>query len=193
MDANLSESFQLENISEKLNKYDSRAVQTLFRTVYRNHYNLLKMVDNKARIVLTINSIITSLLLGLLLLVPEERTSDLGISVRILVIFSMLSMVFALISMLPCRYFGKIYQESGYKGTLYAQSFSKLTLTEFKNEFARIMEKGKNTYDEIITDLYFLGKCISYKQRLLYLSATVFLIGLATTITYTLTHGLVQF
>ena len=49
----------------KRHKYDARGVQTLFKTLSRNHYNLLKMVDNKARIVLTVNSIITSLLLGI--------------------------------------------------------------------------------------------------------------------------------
>ena len=41
---------------EKLERYDARGVQTLFKTLSRNHYNLLKMVDNKARIVLTVNS-----------------------------------------------------------------------------------------------------------------------------------------
>jgi len=34
---------------EKLNKFDPRGVQTLFRTLSRNHYNLLRMVDGKAR------------------------------------------------------------------------------------------------------------------------------------------------
>ncbi len=41
--------------------YDSRGVQTLFRTVFRNHYNLLKMVENKSRIGLSLNKIKTTL------------------------------------------------------------------------------------------------------------------------------------
>ena len=53
----------------KLEKYDARGIQTLSR----NHYNLLKMVDNKARIVLTVNSIITSLLLGVLFLAAKTQ------------------------------------------------------------------------------------------------------------------------
>ena len=60
-------------INEKLHKYDTRGIQTLFRTVSKNHYNLLKMVDNKARIVLTVNSIITSLLFGIQILTGKLK------------------------------------------------------------------------------------------------------------------------
>jgi hypothetical protein len=179
--------------SEKLKKYDSRGVQTLFKTLSRNHYNLLKMVDNKARIVLTVNSIITSLLLGLLFVVPKSKQIPLEVGVRILIVCSMLSMIFALFSMLPYRYFGSAYKKSGYKGTLYAENFAKLSLSEFKVEFERIMMKGQSIYDEMIADLYFLGKSIARKQRLLYISVIIFLIGLASAIVYSLINGVVEF
>lgn len=151
------------------------------------------MVDNKARIVLTVNSIITSLLLGLLFMIPKSQKVPLEIGTRILIICSMLSMIFALFSMLPHRYFGASYKKSGYKGTLYAENFAKLSLTEFKNEFKRIMKKGQNVYDEMIIDLYFLGKIIAHKQLLLFISVIIFLIGLISVITYTLINGLVAF
>ncbi|MEH6763389.1 MAG: Pycsar system effector family protein [Aequorivita antarctica] len=178
---------------EKLERYDSRGVQTLFKTLSRNHYNLLKMVDNKARIVLTVNSIITSLLLGLLFMIPKSQKVPLEIGTRILIICSMLSMIFALFSMLPYRYFGSAYKKSGYKGTLYAENFVKLSFSEFKTEFERIMKKGQNVYDEMIIDLYFLGKIIAHKQLLLFISVIIFLIGLITAISYTLINGLVVF
>jgi len=49
--------------SDKLDKFDARGSQTLFRTLSRNHYNLIKMIDNKASILLTINSIIISIII----------------------------------------------------------------------------------------------------------------------------------
>ncbi|MGB3342992.1 MAG: Pycsar system effector family protein [Aequorivita sp.] len=178
---------------ERLERYDSRGVQTLFRTLSRNHYNLLKMVDNKARIVLTVNSIITSLLMGLLFVIPKSKQVPLEFGVRILVVCSMLSMIFALFSMLPYRYFGSAYKKSGYRGTLYAENFAKLSFDEFKVEFERIMMRGQNVYDEMIADLYFLGKSIARKQKLLYISVIIFLIGLASAIIYSLINGLVEF
>ena len=170
----------------KLERYDSRGVQTLFRTLSKNHYNLLKMVDNKARIILTVNSIITSLLLGIHFIDTSSRTIHINTGTKILIISSMLSMIFALFSMLPHRYLGKSFRNSDYKGTLYADNFSKQTLIEFRQEFVRIMTTGNDIYNELINDLYFLGLVISKKQRLLLYSVFVFLIGLISTIIYTL-------
>lgn len=176
---------------EKLKKYDSRGVQTLFRTLSRNHYNLLKMVDNKARIMLTVNSIISSLLLGALILVPANGEFTITIGTRILVICSLLSMIFAIFSMLPHRYIGKEFRASSYKGTLYADNFANQSLVEFKEELNRIMESGQNTYDEMVVDLYFLGKAIAKKQRLLLISSGILLIGIIATIAYSLITGTV--
>lgn len=183
-DAKNDSSFSLGQ--EKLQKYDARGVQTLFRTLSKNHYNLLKMVDNKARIILTVNSIITSLLFGIHYIDTSNSTLTINTGTKILVISSMLSMVFALFSMLPHRYLGRSFKRSGYKGTLYADSFSKQSLIEFKREFERIMNSGNSIYNELINDLYFLGIVISKKQRLLLYSVFVFLTGLITTIIYTL-------
>lgn len=146
---------------EKLKKYDSRGVQTLFRTLSRNHYNLLKMVDNKARIMLTVNSIISSLLLGALFIVPTYEEFTISVGTRILVICSLLSMIFAILSMLPHRYIGKEFEQSNYKGTLYAENFAHQSLDEFKHELNRIMDSGQTIYDEMVVDLYFLGKTIA--------------------------------
>lgn len=174
----------------KLQMFDPRGVQTLFRTLSRNHYNLLKMVDSKASIVLTINSILISLLMGAMYIAPESDRVILEVSSKILVRFSMLSMVFALLSMLPHRYMGRKFKESSYKGSLYAANFTKQTLTEFQQEFQRIMTNGEAVYDEMVKDLYFLGRSVDFKQKLLIISVIVFLIGLVSTMVYSVMNGI---
>ena len=174
----------------KLGMYDPRGVQTLFRTLSRNHYNLLRMVDNKASIILTINSIIISLLMGAMYIAPDEQKVAIAVGAKILINFSMLSMVFAVISMLPHRYIGRLYKKSSYRGSLYAGNFSSLSLDEFKGEFDRIMDSGQNIYDEMIKDLYFLGIVISGKQKMLLFSTVIFLIGLISATIYSAGHGL---
>jgi hypothetical protein len=144
------------------------------------------MVDNKARIILTVNSIITTLIFGIHFIDANSKTLNINTGTKILVISSMLSMVFALFSMLPHHYLGKRFKKSGYKGTLYADNFSKQTLSEFKQEFERIMNTGNSIYNELINDLYFLGLVISKKQKLLLYSVFVFLLGLIITIIYVL-------
>jgi len=53
-----------------------------------------------------------------------------------------------------------------------------MTLEEFRSDIYSTMESGYNLYDEMINDLYFLGRYISYKQYLVMASFLVFLIGL---------------
>jgi len=167
--------------NDKLEKFDPRGIQTLFRTLSRNHYQLLKMVDTKASIILTINSIIISLLMGALYILSDSERAILTIGAKILINFSLISMVFALIAMLPHRYLGKRFKKSGYKGSLYAANFVDQSLDEFKVEFERIMNNGKSVYDEMVTDLYFLGKSINRKQLMLIIAVFIFLIGLMAT------------
>ena len=175
---------------EKLNKFDPRGVQTLFRTLSRNHYNLLKMVDNKASIILTVNSIIISLLMGVLFIIPESDRFVFRMGARILINFSLLSMIFALLAMLPHKYLGRKFKKSGYKGSLYAANFVKLSFDEFKNEFQRIISNGNSVYNEMVEDLYFLGVVIQRKQKMVIFSVVVFLIGLASTFIYLSTSGI---
>jgi len=172
---------------DKLNKFDARGVQTLFRTLSRNHYNLLRMVDTKASIILTVNSIIISLLMGVIFMAPADQRDILQLGSKLLLNFGMASMVFALFAMLPHKY---LRLGKKYKGSLYAQNFSKLTLEEYTAEMSRIISTGNMTYTEMINDLYFLGKSVSIKQRLITISVVLFLIGLVSTIAITLYHGI---
>lgn len=172
--------------NEKLEKYDVRGVQTLFRTLSRNHYNLLKMIDNKARIMLTVNSLMVSLLIGSLSILPNLGDINMIIMARILVISSLASLIFAIISMLPYKYLGNDFKKSNYKGTLYAENFSKLSLSAFKIEMDRIMLNGQSIYDEMVVDLYFLGKTIAKKQSMLLISFALFLLGIVAALLYAL-------
>jgi hypothetical protein len=174
----------------KLDKFDARGVQTLFRTLSRNHYNLLKMVDSKASILLTINSIIISILMGAMYIGPAMDVNVGDFGARTLMKFCFGSMIIALISMLPHRYRGKSYKKSSYNGVLYAESFSQLSPEAFRTEMKRVIDSGQSLYDEMIDDLYFLGRSISLKQRFLMFSFFVFLGGLIFMVSYTSYHGI---
>jgi len=174
----------------KLEKFDPRGTQTLFRTLSRNHYNLLRMMDNKASIILTVNSIIISLLMAVVYMAPEEQKDILEIGTRILLNCGMASMIFALLAMLPHKYDSYVKSTDGYKGSLYGNNFSKLSLEEYKVEMQRIIDNGNTVYEEMTMDLYFLGKTISKKQRLIFISVGLFLFGLIGSLLLTFYHGI---
>ena len=175
--------------AEKQQKYDARGVQTLFRTLSRNHYNLLKMLDNKASIILTVNSIIISLMMGIIFVASGTDAEVVRIGSKILLNFGMLSMVFALLAMLPHRY-GKSKQGTDQlHGLLYAGSYTKLSQAEYESSMHELMGKGETIYDSLIKDMYHLGRSITIKQRLIWTSVAFFLLGLALTIIHTVSHG----
>lgn len=175
---------------EKLHKFDPRGTQTLFRTLMRNHYNLLRMVDNKASIILTVNSIIISLLMGVIFVAPDDSDGVLELGSKVLLNFGMASMVFALLAMVPHKYIGMSKNKTGYKGSLYASNFSKMTLPQFQEEMHRIIASGNSVYEEMISDLYYLGKTISFKQKMILTSVVLFFVGLVITIVHTISHGI---
>lgn len=174
----------------KLDKLDPRGIQTLYRTLSRNHYNLLKMIDTKASIILTVNSIIISLLMGVIYMASDDQQGVLEVGSKLLLNFGMASMVFALLAMLPHKYISKSKVNPEYKGSLYGGNFSKMTLNEFRSEMQRITSTGTTIYDEMTMDLYFLGKTVSRKQKLIVVSVCLFLFGLVASIIYTLSHGI---
>ena len=172
---------------DKLEKFDARGLQTLFRTLSRNHYNLIKMIDNKASILLTINSIIISIILGASYMMNEANVDHLNSHSIVIFRFSIVSMVIALLAMLPHKY--KNPQKSGHKGSLYAGNYSKMSIEEYRAEMKRIMTNGHSIYNEMIDDLYYLGKAINIKHKLLIASFIIFIGGLLTAVVMGMMHS----
>lgn len=171
---------------DKLDKFDARGLQTLFRTLSRNHYNLIKMIDNKASILLTINSIIISIILGAAYMINDANVDHINSHAIVIFRFSIASMVIALLAMLPHKY--KNTQKHGHKGSLYAGNYSKMTIEEYREEMKRIMANGNSIYNEMIDDLYYLGKAINIKHKLLLISFVIFIAGLITAVVFGLSH-----
>lgn len=164
---------------------DAKSLDTLYRTLSRNHYTLLRMVDNKASIILTVNSILITLLFGAMHLATGIDKYNIGIFISSIIYFLLISMIFALVGMLPHKYLGKQYKQSGYNGSLYAGNFASKSLTEFKSEFKRITKNGKTVFDEITTDIYFLGLAIKRKQTMIKGAVISLIIGLIWSVIYT--------
>jgi len=128
--------------------------------------------------------------MGVIFMAPQEQKAVLQVGSKILLNCGMASMVFALLSMLPHKYSKKSKQNPNYKGSLYGSNFSKLSIQEYKEEMQRIINNGHTVYDEMIMDLYYLGKTISIKQKLIFVSVAFFLVGLVGSILHTLSHGI---
>ena len=171
-----------DKAKERLN---AKGMDTLFRTLSRNHYTLLRMVDTKAAIILTVNFILITVSFGATNHIGGLESEKIRIFISSLFFFSLASMVIALVGMLPHKYAGKKYRQSGYKGNLYAGNFANRSLVEFKSEFENMTKSGKRIYDEMTLDIYFLGLAVKRKQTMITMAVIVLILGLVWSVFYT--------
>lgn len=151
-------------------KKDKSAIQTLFRTASKNHYTLIQTNDRKASIILTINSILLSLMLGSIYLMPTFERQSINLITNVTIYSCLLSMIFALLSILPHKY-GK------QKSLIYAGAAPDMTKENFREQFNLLIMNGRTIYDTMIDDLYEIGKCIRHKQFLVRCAVAVIIIG----------------
>lgn len=160
-------------------KRDERGIQTLFRTTSHNHYTLNEMVDRKASIMITVNSIILSLLIGGLLPLDQESTPhaaafSLGTA-------AFISIVFTIISITPNKTQGKFTREDVRlkKGNLlYFGNFTRISYPEYEVAMKQQLNDSEYLYTSLIKDLYYLGKVLNFKYLFIRISLFVFLTGM---------------
>lgn len=178
---------------KKTSGRDDKGIQTLFKTLSRNHYRLLEMIDRKANILLSVNSIIITLIIGTVVL--KRKNTELTVETLhspIMIIFCVLSMIFAIMAISPNRF--PWSRKSVREGNLFHGAIVQYRLDDFQKEIERLLENGKSLYNAITLDIYYLSKQISIKERSIRLSLMTFIIGIVlATISYLYFNLFVKF
>lgn len=166
---------------KKLSKRDDRGIQTLFRLTSRNHFTLNAMVDRKANIMISINSIILSVMIGGLVGGLSGAWDVHLLPVMTLVLTSALSIIFAVISIRPEVSHGVFTREEleAKKGNLlFYGNFLKMPLKDYEREMLLLLNDANYLYLSMIRDIYYLGETLNKKNRLLRVSLNIFMVGI---------------
>ncbi|NND77626.1 MAG: hypothetical protein HKN39_05535 [Flavobacteriales bacterium] len=188
---NISE-VELKELKKNLQKSkgrDDRGIQTLFRTTSKNHYTLNEMVDRKASIMITVNSIILSLVLGGIIGEINEHghphINAETLPIFMLTITAMLSIVFALISIRPTETHGEFTEDEvrNKEGNLlFYGNFHNMAERDFEWAFMQMMNDKDFMYGSMIKDLYYQGQKLAKKYRNIRIALTIFLVGLVLSV-----------
>ena len=172
-----------ETLKAKLkDESPQRAIQSLYRIELRNHLKLSDIADTKANILLSVNAIIISLLMANLL--PKLDTpanSYLIYPTAIFVLFSIASMIMSVLATRPkVDNTTLVDQDIEGKETnfLFFGNFHSLELGDFKTKLKEIIKNKESIYDSLSMDLYYLGKVLQQKYRLLRWTYTIFIVGI---------------
>ncbi len=174
---------QIEKLELKLKKAKEqnpeRGMQTMFRITSKNHLELSGMADNKANIMISINSIILSILVSVLFRKLEEFP-HMVVPTVILTTVCLVTIVFAVLATRPNVSRGTFTREDIHNkktNLLFFGNFHSMGLQDYTWAMNELMKDGEYLYNSLIKDIYFLGNVLGKKYRYLRISYTVFMFG----------------
>lgn len=173
-----------EKKPKKKNKKDpnrpDRGIETMFRITSGNNQKLSDMADNKAHIMISVNSIILSAIITLLLR-KLSTDSHLLIPTYIILSTSLLTIIFSIIATrprLPRGTFTPADIQNKKVNLLFFGNFYKMSFDDYEKGMLQMMEDREYLYGNLIKDIYGQGIVLGRKYRLLRISYNVFMFGL---------------
>ncbi len=158
---------------------DNRGIQTMFRTTSRNHYTLSEMVDRKSNIMISVNAVILSLIIGNIF-GDEFAISLETLPLNVMMIASTLSIVFAILAIRPEKTHGKFTEKDVREkqgNLLYFGNYNSMSLRDYEWGMLQMLKDQDFLYSSMIKDLYFLGKTLDKKYKNIRKSLSIFALG----------------
>ena len=158
----------------------SKGIQTMLRLTSGNHLKLSDMADSKANILISVNAIIISVVLGVLARKLQEETY-LKIPTLIFLASAVITIVLSILATRPKISEGRFTPEDiAQKKTnlLFFGNFYKATFEEYNAAMKTMMVDTDYLYGSLVKDIYYLGVILGRKYRLIRLAYNVFMIGI---------------
>ncbi len=171
---------KVKSESKSNKKAYSRGADSMLRLTARNQINLSSIADNKSNILISLNGIIISLVLALMVRKFDERPEFI-IPTLIFLLFSLTTIVLAILSTRPQLSSEKFTKEGLKKkrvNLLFFGNFYQMDVQEYEDSVKELINDDPYLYAAMIRDQYYLGKVLARKYKLLRLTYVIFMIGL---------------
>src|SRR4051812_5839480 len=158
----------LGNLEKDKTGLMSKGIQTMLRLTSENHLKLSDMADHKANILISVNSIIISVILGVLLRKLQEEPA-LTIPTIIFLIVAVSTIVISILATRPKLNSGKFSSQdiiNKKTNLLFFGNFHKATYEEYDTAMRKMMQDPDYLYGSLIKDIYQLGIVLGRKYKL---------------------------
>jgi hypothetical protein len=170
---------------EKQQRFGSeRGIETMFRTSYNTHVDMSSLADSKANIMISINGIIISIILASIS--PKIDSNPwLLLPTSVLLISCLVSIVYSILAARPrvsstSLTLDKVRSENA--NILFFGNFVTLSEEDFRAGMTELLQTPERLYDNMLRDIYGLGKVLTRKFSLLRAAYTVFMFGLVASV-----------
>ncbi|MEL6989181.1 MAG: Pycsar system effector family protein [Bacteroidota bacterium] len=162
----------------RIKKIKGKSVESLFRTLSKNNYRMLQMIDRKGGILISLNAIIVSIIISIKSsgIIPDAA----DFMPVILLITCPLSMILSLFAIRPfaVRSSSLGMQENN---LVNIDVIQELDIQDYKAKMNNVLRDDNRVYDAMTEDLFFIGKNIHRKHKFLQWSAAIFVVGFLST------------
>jgi HD superfamily phosphodiesterase len=182
--ANATPSGHHELLKEKKAEKPVRGIETMFRVASTNHQRLSDMADSKSHIMISVNSIIISVVIGLVVR-KLETAQNLIIPTMILLAGSVTAVIFSVLATRPKIPGGQFTGEQLSNRTvnlLFFGNFYKMDYDHYYDGMKQLMNDGEFLYASLVKDIHSQGVVLGHKYKLLRISYTIFMFTLIISI-----------
>jgi len=158
----------------------TRGIETLFRLTSKNHMDMSAMADSKAGIMISVNSIIISIILTVLIGRLEDYP-HLILPTIILIVVNICTIIFSVLATRPKILGGQFTHEdidNRKINLLFFGHFHRMPLEAYQSGIKQMLNDKEYLYSSLVKDIYFLGVVLGRKYRFLRISYTIFMYGL---------------
>ena len=176
----IPESNKLSELEKDKSGLVSKGIQTMLRLTSGNHLKLSDMADSKANILISVNAIIISVVLGVLARKLQEETY-LKIPTLIFLASAVITIVLSILATRPKINVGRFTAEditNKKTNLLFFGNFYKATFEEYNDAMKKMMVDTDYLYGSLVKDIYYLGVILGRKYWLIRLAYNVFMIGI---------------
>jgi predicted metal-dependent HD superfamily phosphohydrolase len=162
----------------------SRGIQTMMRLASENHLRLSDMADGKANILISVNAIIISVVISVLMR-KFETDPYLVIPTITFLVFSVVTIVLSILATRPKVTKGSFNKEditNKKVNLLFFGNFHKMSLEDYHWAMTIMMRDADYLYGSLIKDVYYLGVVLGRKYKLLRIAYNIFMVGIIVSV-----------
>jgi predicted metal-dependent HD superfamily phosphohydrolase len=164
----------------KKDKGGERGVETMFRNVMRTHVEFSGMADNKANIMISVNTLVLTAIIAILAR-KLDANPHLILPTALMTLVSLTTLVIATVVTRPkitAGIFTKEDIEQKKANLLFFGNFFNMDYKNFEWGMREMIKDKDYLYGNMIKDFYFLGQVLGHKYKYLRLCYNVFMYGL---------------
>jgi hypothetical protein len=160
-----------------------RERETLFRSSYRNQTNLRQIIDRKANMIISINTLIISSIIaisgyGVITDKLELYRFNIIFPIVIIVVSSLISAILAILAALPKIIHSEFKNShSERQSLLFFGVIAEYSQKEYIEKMEELLNSRKQIYEHMIIDLYSQGIILKQKYNLLGYAYQVLMYG----------------